>query len=144
MSTEPYTVTFDSNLLYQGIRRLGAGGFGVIILALHKYDNQLYAIKEVRMIKVEEIFAEAKREVEVLAILAKLENPNIVQYFTSWISSDRLLHEVPMETNQDELASVYGNFGLSNKVQLLQNFIFVITDSSEQWSIVCPCQTYLA
>jgi serine/threonine protein kinase len=123
MSTEPYTVTFDSNLLYQGIRRLGAGGFGAIVLALHKYDKQLYAIKEVRIRK--EILAEAEREVEALAILAKRANPNIVQYFTSWISSDRLLHEVPMETNQELLASFYGSFGLSNKVQLLQNFFFL-------------------
>jgi serine/threonine protein kinase len=82
------TSTFDSNLFYNGIQRIGDGGFGVLVLAEHILDNQLYAVKETPL--REELKAEARREVEALAILAKLANPNIVQYFTSWYSPKRL------------------------------------------------------
>ncbi|GBC29141.2 interferon-induced, double-stranded RNA-activated protein kinase [Rhizophagus irregularis DAOM 181602=DAOM 197198] len=76
-SNETYEKTFSQ------LQMLGKGSFGSVWSAMHKYDKNTYAIKKIIVSKVENIymvFQEAQA-------LAKLEHPNVVRYFSSWIQS---------------------------------------------------------
>ena len=92
-------VFLDSKLVsndhYTGIKTLGKGGYGSVILAKHKLDGRTYAIKQIR-ISEGGIFDEAKREVSTLAELSEAHN-NIVRYFSCWISPEPLTCPRPME-----------------------------------------------
>ncbi|KAL9125452.1 MAG: hypothetical protein Q9217_005350 [Psora testacea] len=68
--------------------RLGRGGFGEVFRARNKTDGQLYAIKKVK--------AKSKAALDPVlsevTVLSRLNHPNVVRYFASWIEE-----EVPTE-----------------------------------------------
>ncbi|KAL4641367.1 eukaryotic translation initiation factor 2-alpha kinase 3-like isoform X1 [Arapaima gigas] len=62
---------------FSSVEMIDEGGFGCIFKAKNEVDGKWYAVKIVGYSGDNE-----KREVQ---ILAKLEHPNIVRYYTSWI-----------------------------------------------------------
>ncbi|ETI23673.1 hypothetical protein G647_05476 [Cladophialophora carrionii CBS 160.54] len=71
---------------------LGKGGYGKVVMARNKLDGQFYAIKQIKNKSVKDL-EDILREV---ALLAKLNHPNIVRYYNAWYESehDDLLEEV--------------------------------------------------
>ena len=64
--------------------RLGRGGFGEVFRARNKTDGQLYAVKKVKAKSrsaLDPVLSEA-------TVLSRLNHPNVVRYFTSWIEED--------------------------------------------------------
>ena len=61
--------------------RLGRGGFGEVFRARNKVDGQPYAIKKIK--------ARSKSALDPVlsevTVLSRLNHPNVVRYFTSWI-----------------------------------------------------------
>ena len=67
---------------FEPVQCLGKGGFGVVFEAKNKLDEGNYAVKRIRLPKMEDSKKKVMREVK---ILAKLDHKNIVRYFNTWI-----------------------------------------------------------
>lgn len=64
--------------------RLGRGGFGEVVRARNKLDGRFYAIK-----KISQTSSPALSGVlSEIILLAGLNHPNIVRYYTAWIEGD--------------------------------------------------------
>ena len=67
---------------FESVKCLGKGGFGVVFEAKNKIDDIHYAVKRIRLPKIEEAKKKVMREVKCLA---KLDHKNIVRYFNTWL-----------------------------------------------------------
>jgi len=74
------------NKTFYELNLLGSGSFGNVYKVHHKLDNEYYAMKKIiitdELIQLNyDVFQEVK-------LFAKLNHPNIVRYFSSWIDFD--------------------------------------------------------
>lgn len=78
---------------FQELSALGRGGFGTVFQCTNALDGRLYAIKKIRIktqvgadgsvgIHFKEKLHRVLREVKILALL---DHPNIVRYYTAWL-----------------------------------------------------------
>jgi len=68
---------------FEEIEVLGKGGFGQVVKARNRLDDNLYAIKKIRFGRTDAGFVEKlKREVMTLS---RLNHPHVVRYFNAWI-----------------------------------------------------------
>ena len=77
---------------YEPVQCLGSGGFGVVFESKNKLDENHYAVKRVRLPIREEAKKKVMREVKCLA---KLDQRNIVRYYSTWLEYPplgKLLH----------------------------------------------------
>lgn len=96
----------------QDYQLIGKGGFGRVFKVFHPLDNQVYAIKQIRV--SEENIAHALKEVR---ILASLSHPHIIRYFYSWVSSipcDEYELEEEEEEEETNLIPHSGNYYFFN------------------------------
>lgn len=78
--TNRYIIEFEE------IDTISRGGFGVVKKARHRFDDTLYAVKEISLkYKNSESFSQIMREVKLYANLEP--HPNVVAYKTAWIQS---------------------------------------------------------
>lgn len=82
--TDPETGEFNSRYVsdFDSVKCLGKGGFGVVFEAKNKIDDIHYAVKRIRLPKIEAAKKKVMREVKCLA---KLDHKNIVRYFNTWL-----------------------------------------------------------
>lgn len=79
--------------------RIGRGGFGEVFRARNKTDGQLYAVKKIQAKSrkaLDPVLSEA-------TVLSRLNHPNVVRYFASWIEED-----VPVRTKETVDHSITG------------------------------------
>src|SRR5690606_30701891 len=92
---------FESDWFELG--RLGKGGFGEVVKVRNRYDNQVYAIK-----KIKNTSRSSMRSVlSEVALLCKLNHPNVVRYFQAWFESTsgttiEEIDEDAIESDDDE------------------------------------------
>nr|XP_034334477.1 eukaryotic translation initiation factor 2-alpha kinase 3-like isoform X4 [Crassostrea gigas] len=67
---------------FTDLKKIGAGGFGSVYEAVHTIEDKKYALKFVKIFSLDF----DKREVK---ILASLNHPNVLRYYTSWITPFR-------------------------------------------------------
>jgi translation initiation factor 2-alpha kinase 3 len=86
MSSSQYLRDFEE------VGLLGKGGYGTVYHVRHRLDSHAYAVKKVRidssaMAQVNS--AQKQHELEEVLVelrtLAKLEHPNVVRYYSSWV-----------------------------------------------------------
>uniref|UniRef100_A0A8D2JHD7 Eukaryotic translation initiation factor 2 alpha kinase 2 n=1 Tax=Varanus komodoensis TaxID=61221 RepID=A0A8D2JHD7_VARKO len=70
---------------FEIIQRIGKGGYGHVFKAKHRVDKTLYAVKRVKIGKIESEKEASRKEV---VVLTKLKHDNIVQYHSCWIGED--------------------------------------------------------
>tara|TARA_B110000211_G_scaffold21161_2_gene21939 strand:- start:2621 stop:3640 length:1020 start_codon:yes stop_codon:yes gene_type:complete len=68
---------------YNETIKLGEGGFGSVYLARYFLDKKLYAIKKIPISS--QNIVDFESTVSEILVLSRLEHPNIVRYYTSWI-----------------------------------------------------------
>ncbi|KAJ2797238.1 hypothetical protein H4R20_005254, partial [Coemansia guatemalensis] len=73
------------------LRCLGKGGFGKVYEVRNKLDGRPYAVKHIR-IKGEITAEKTLREIKMLA---NLDHPNIVRYYSSWIEVNHVRKRAP-------------------------------------------------
>jgi len=71
---------------YNEINKISEGSFGSVYKVLHNYDNTYYAIKKIFI--TEELLEDNYNFLKEIQIFSKLYHPNIVRYFSSFISID--------------------------------------------------------
>ncbi|KAL7558343.1 hypothetical protein ACA910_000142 [Epithemia clementina (nom. ined.)] len=91
---------YDSE--FEELEALGRGGFGSVVRCRNKLDGRDYAIKKVTIqgggrggnhdnnpqAQVQQFQQELARVLREVKILAVLDHPNIVRYFTAWLEMD--------------------------------------------------------
>ena len=65
---------------------LGHGGYGCVYRILHKFEQNMYAIKKIVVTK--EIIINNIDIFREIKLLSRLEHKNIVKYYSSWIEND--------------------------------------------------------
>lgn len=70
---------------FEEVEKLGQGGFGEVVKARNKLDNNFYAIKKVKLPSNPALEQKILREV---TIWGRLSHPGIVRYHTSWVETD--------------------------------------------------------
>lgn len=78
--------------------RLGRGGFGEVFRARNKIDGQPYAIKKIK--------ARSKPALDPVlsevTVLSRLNHPNVVRYFASWIENSMVQDLSESEFSEDD------------------------------------------
>lgn len=69
---------------FEEIGRLGRGGYGEVVKARHKLENQVYAIKKIKQNSASAL----SKVLGEIVMLSKLNHPNVVRYFTAWTEND--------------------------------------------------------
>jgi hypothetical protein len=76
----PYQSRFLTD--FKPIACLGRGGFGLVLECRNTFDDQYYAVKRVPVTNTDRGRERVMREVK---LLAKLDHPNIVRFYQTWI-----------------------------------------------------------
>ena len=93
---------------------LGSGGFGTVFQCKNALDSREYAIKKIKIVSqlsldgtVTKHFSQKlHRVLREVKILALLDHPNIVRYYTAWLEvDDGLQHE---DDDADTTSSMFG------------------------------------
>ncbi|KAI9718986.1 MAG: hypothetical protein M1828_006362 [Chrysothrix sp. TS-e1954] len=84
--SRPETATSVSRFAseYGEVSRLGKGGYGEVVKAKNKNDNNFYAIKKVS----HKTPAELSRVLPEVHLLANLSHPYVVRYITNWLEEE--------------------------------------------------------
>ena len=83
------------------IEKLDKGGFGTVYKSYNKLDSNLYAIKKIKIKKLNE--EGHKYYLNEARSLAKLNHPNIVRYYNTWIEFNKDTNIYPTLYIQMEL-----------------------------------------
>lgn len=74
---------------FQELQRLGKGGFGTVFQCKNSLDGRDYAIKKILLRGNQASFDERlERVLREVKILALLDHPHIVRYYTAWLQSE--------------------------------------------------------
>ena len=85
--------------------RLGRGGFGEVFQARNRVDGQAYAIKKVKARSsgaLDPVLSE-------VTVLSRLNHPNVVRYFASWIEDELSFEKSDSGSSGDEYTSSLTN-----------------------------------
>lgn len=83
---------------FEIISRLGSGSFGTVFKVKRHVDENLYVIKNVRIVELS--FKEQSEAINEVQILAQLKSPFVVRYYDSFIEKDSLhIGIVPCTSN---------------------------------------------
>lgn len=84
---------------FTDINNIGAGGFGSVYEAVHIIENRKCALKFVKISSLDF----DKREVK---ILASLDHPNVLRYYTSWMTPFHELNSCSKESGIESSGSI--------------------------------------
>ena len=101
----PQTSRFQTD--FSEVKQLGRGAYGVVVLAVNRFDGRPYAVKRVTLSQHSpSAYARIMREV---ATLSRLQHPNVVRYYQAWIEERREKERVGDENESSGGGSMSGS-----------------------------------
>ena len=90
---------------FKDIQLIGSGGFASVYKATSIVEDQVYAIKKIKLSAnpSDYSFNIIFREVRVLAKLYKLKHKNLISYITQWLEKDVTMNKQNSKENKEEL-----------------------------------------
>ena len=70
---------------FKEVKVLGKGGYGVVYLALHKFDGRSYAVKKVSLSN--QTSGEFERIMREVQTLSRMHHHHVVRYFAAWMET---------------------------------------------------------
>ena len=124
-----YNIIPRYNNEYNEISKIASGGFGSVFSAKHYLDNNNYAIKKILIPSDKQ--SEINLAVSEILILSRLNHPNIVRYFNSWIEPYMLKNNKDIQylTTEYEQYSVDSNS--SNQIDSIDKKLLLNSNGEE-------------
>ena len=98
---------------FEQLELIGEGGFGKVYRVRHLLDDNIYAIKKT-VVNCED--PQDKKMLKEVALLSKLNHPNIVRYYQSWLEDTHSFQELADDmsftesSKIDDLNKIYKNW----------------------------------
>ena len=108
---------------FEVIQELGSGAFGVVYKAKRKADGNIYAIKRVKISKMNT--KDRENALNEVRVLASLSHPNVVDYKEAFYDEESMTLNIVMEFADEG--------DLANKIKSAKNLKTFITEA-EIWS----------
>ena len=104
-------------LEFEEIRPIGEGGFGSVFQCKNKLDGREYATKKIRIesfvdaygVATKRLSKKLKRVLREVKVLALLDHPNIVRYYTAWLELDKS-EGTETDNNANGTCTSYANY----------------------------------
>jgi serine/threonine protein kinase len=120
---------------FEELAALGKGGFGTVFKCRNVLDGRDYAVKKVTIVgeTTEESFQQRlQRVLREVKILAVLDHPNIVRYYTAWLEIDKEgEEEEEAEPRNRNSANAIGEASMSR----CHSDSSFLTESVSQWTV---------
>jgi serine/threonine protein kinase len=121
---------------FEELAALGKGGFGTVFKCRNVLDGRDYAVKKVTIVgeTTEDSFQQRlQRVLREVKILAVLDHPNIVRYYTAWLEIDKEVGggEEGEEVGSQNAAHTNGETSMSRR----HSDSSYLTDSVTQWTV---------
>ena len=100
---------------------IGKGGFGKVFKMYHKIDSIIYAIKKIPLEKYSLNKDNFDKVLHEVRSIARLNHPNIIRYFNSWIEYDIY----NFDENDTDSSSDSFNLKTSNDINNLKLTLFI-------------------
>ena len=107
--------------------RLGRGGFGEVFRVRNKIDGQPYAVKKVKACSraaLDPVLSE-------VTVLSRLNHPNVVRYFASWIE-DGVSIDLDSESSDGYTSSITNGGGTTSALLLSSRGLDFISSNNTQ------------
>eukprot|EP00816_Leptocylindrus_hargravesii_P013682 CAMPEP_0196802688 /NCGR_PEP_ID=MMETSP1362-20130617/2257_1 /TAXON_ID=163516 /ORGANISM="Leptocylindrus danicus, Strain CCMP1856" /LENGTH=1432 /DNA_ID=CAMNT_0042174047 /DNA_START=91 /DNA_END=4389 /DNA_ORIENTATION=+ len=109
-------------LEFEEIRPIGEGGFGSVFQCKNKLDGREYATKKIRIesfvdsygVATKRLSKKLKRVLREVKVLALLDHPNIVRYYTAWLELDRSEGTRTNNGNSNGSYTSYANYSTTS------------------------------
>ena len=125
---------------FEQLQALGSGGFGTVFKCRNNLDGREYAIKKVSIRRKREddttFNQRLQRVLREVKILAVLDHPNIVRYYTAWLEVENTMDD-ETEHARDDMSQCFSSSYLTN-AHSLTNWDKSTTKSrrfQNQWSV---------
>uniref|UniRef100_A0A7S2LBQ7 non-specific serine/threonine protein kinase n=1 Tax=Leptocylindrus danicus TaxID=163516 RepID=A0A7S2LBQ7_9STRA len=110
------------DLEFEEIRPIGEGGFGSVFQCKNKLDGREYATKKIRIesfvdaygVATKRLSKKLKRVLREVKVLALLDHPNIVRYYTAWLELDRSEGTRTNNENSNGSYTSYANYSTTS------------------------------
>nr|CDS21424.1 eukaryotic translation initiation factor 2 alpha [Echinococcus granulosus] len=117
----PFYYRMNRNEEFDNFLFIGGGAFSRVYSAVHRLDGKTYALKVIRDISSPKSLKHAKIEVDVLA---QLDHPNIVRYFSCWVEPQRIAN-LAFQPLDSRFCSTPSDPAESNRSSSAANFSWV-------------------
>ena len=86
------------------LEKIGSGGFSRVFKVYHKIDSIIYAIKKIKIRNSDLKSNNLEKILNEVKCIAKMNHPNIIRYYNSWIEYDYDSEETNdfLDSNSDE------------------------------------------
>jgi serine/threonine protein kinase len=119
---------------FEELAALGKGGFGTVFKCRNVLDGRDYAVKKVTIVgeTTEDSFQQRlQRVLREVKILAVLDHPNIVRYYTAWLEIDKEVGGEEGEVGSQNATNTIGETSMSRR----QSDSSFLTESVSQWTV---------
>lgn len=121
------------------LRALGKGGFGSVVQCKNALDGRDYAVKKVSIRGTSDgmFQQQLERVLREVKILAVLDHPNIVRYYTAWMEIDDAASTIAGDaaSSTNHTMTAHDDLDVGNFSRCYSSSLLLDTDSVSGWDV---------